>query len=144
MKSTTEVTREIRGIVQDRIDSGVVVRVEWLTTEIMAMKCNIEGDDADFYMACGVDFIKKTVGRVIGGYAPKPEQSGQIVMDGFDYLQKAYTVMRDEQITLVPVTMLSDDELEMRAQEYEAMAKGCIAHAKEIRTFIMGRAQAVA
>jgi len=139
MKSTTEVTREIRGIVQDRIDSGVIVRVEWLTTEIMAMKDNIEGEDADFYLACGVDFIKNTVKRVIGGYSPKPEQAAQIVMDGFDYLQKAYTVTRDEQVTLVPVTMLSDAELEMRAQEYEAMAKGCIAHAKEIRTFIMGR-----
>lgn len=144
MKSTTEVTREIRNIVQDRIDSGVIVRVEWLTTEIMSMKSDIGGSDADFYIACGIDFIKNTVKRVIGGYAPKPEQNEQIVMDGFDYLQKAYTVTRDDQITLVPVTMLTDDELEMRALEYEAMSKGCIAHAKEIRSFIMGREKVAA
>lgn len=139
MKSTTEVTREIRRIVQERIDSGVAVRVEWLTTEIMAMKNDIEGADSDFYLACGVDFIKKTVSNVIGGYAPKPTQSEQIILPGFDHLQEAYTVMRDAQITLVPVTMLTDSELELRAQEYEVMAKGCIAHAKEIRAFIMDR-----
>lgn len=141
MKSTTEVTREIRRIVQERIDSGVIVRVEWLTTEIMAQKDKIEGDDADFYLACGVDFINKTVKRVIGGYAPKSSQDAQIVMDGFDHLQKAYTVQRDEQVTLVPVTMLTDVELEARALEYEAMAEGCISHAAEIRAFVLGRTQ---
>lgn len=58
MKSTTEVTREVRRIVQDRINSGAAVRVEWLTTEILAMKDRIEGEDADFYIACGTDFVK--------------------------------------------------------------------------------------
>lgn len=144
MKSTTEVTREIRRMVQDKLDSGVAIRVEWLTTEIIASKDQIDGDDADFYIACGVDFIKKTVKRVIGEFEPKTEQSAQIIMPGFDHLQKAYTVTRNEQVTLVPVTMLTDMELEMRAQEYEAMAKGCLSHAKEIRAFIMGREQGAA
>ncbi len=139
MKSTTEVTQEIRGIVRNKIDSGVSVRVEWLTAEIIAMKDKIEGDDADFYIACGIDFIKKTTKRVVGEFEPKPEQSSQIIMPGFDHLQKAYTVKRDGQITLVPVTMLTDAELEARAVEYEAMAVGCIAHADEIRTFIANR-----
>lgn len=144
MKSTTEVKREIRRIVQERIDAGVIVRVEWLTTEIISTKDQIEGADADFYVACGVDFIKKSVKDVIGDYAPKPTQSAQILMDGFDHLQKAYTVQRDEQVTLVPVTMLTDAELETRANEYEVMAAGCIAHAEEIRAFILGREQGAA
>ncbi|MBM1817175.1 hypothetical protein JQW92_18175 [Sulfitobacter pseudonitzschiae] len=142
MKSTTEVTREVRRIVQDRINSGAAVRVEWLTTEILAMKDRIEGEDADFYIACGTDFVKRAVKRVVGEYDPKPEANTQIVMDGFDHLQKAYTVSRNSETMLVPVTMLSNAELEVRAQEYEAMAKGCVAHAKEIRAFIMGRADA--
>tara|TARA_R110000868_G_scaffold25149_10_gene98243 strand:+ start:1510 stop:1941 length:432 start_codon:yes stop_codon:yes gene_type:complete len=142
MKSTTEVTREVRRVVQDKIDAGVAIRVEWLTTEILAMKDKIEGEDADFYIACGADFIKKTVKRVIGEYEPQAQTFAQIVMEGFDYLQKAYTVSRDNETTLVPVTMLSDAELEVRAQEYEAMAKGCIKHSLEIRAFIMCRSEA--
>lgn len=144
MKSTTEVTREIRRIVQERIDANISIRVEWLTTEIVAMKDQIEGSDADFYIACGMDFIKKTVKRVIGEFEPRPEQNAQIIMTGFDHLQKAYTVTRENQVTLVPVTMLTDDELELRAREYEGMAAGCIAHADEIRTFISSRDRGVA
>ncbi|MCP4542388.1 MAG: hypothetical protein GY832_35140 [Chloroflexi bacterium] len=141
MQSRKDVTREICKIVQDHIDAGLLVRVEWLTTEIIAMKDKIEGDDADFYVTCGIDFIKTTVKHVIGGYAPKPKTDQQLIMDGFYHLQKAYTVERDGEITLVPVTMLGDSELKARAIEYETMSKGCLAHAMEIRSFIYQRAE---
>ena len=144
MKSTTEVTREIRRIVQERIDAGAVVLVEWMTTEILAQKSDIEGADADFYLACGSDFVSKCLKRVVGEYEPKEQTSTQLTMQGFDHLQKAYTVVRDEQIVLVPVTMLTDDELEGRALEMEAMAKGCLSHAKEIRAFVLSRDQVAA
>ena len=140
MQSTTEVTREIRKIVQNKIDAGAIVRVEWLTSEILHNKDDIEGADADFYLTCGADFVKKTVKRVIGGYAPRPETDQQLVMDGFDHLQRAYTIERDGLTVLVPVTMLTDQELKARAIEYESMAAGCKAHAKEIRRFIVNRA----
>lgn len=144
MRSKTDVTNEIRQIVTDRINSGVIVRVEWLTTEILAMKDRIEGDDADFYIACGVDYIKDTVKRCIGAYAPKAAAAtdAQIVMEGFDYMQKAYTVTRAEEVVLVPVHLLSDAEIEARALELEAMAKGCIAHARELRAYVSGRVAA--
>lgn len=144
MRSKTDVTSEIRGIVSDRINSGVIVRVEWLTTEILALKHRITGDDADFYIACGVDFIKDTVKRVVGDYRPKASAvtDAQIVMDGFDHMQRAYTVTRDDEIVLVPVNLLSDDEIETRALELEGMARGCIAHARELRAFKAERAAA--
>lgn len=144
MKSTTEVTREIRKIVQERIDAGAIVLVEWMTTEILSQKSDIEGDDADFYLACGADFVKKCVKRVVGEFEPKSATNETLLFDGFDHLQKAYTVVREEQVVLVPVTLLSDAELEGRALEMEAMAKGCLSHAKEIRAFVMGRDKAAA
>lgn len=139
MRSTRDVTGEIRKIVRERVDSGIVVRVEWLTQEILSMKDRIEGDDADFYIACGVSFIKDTVKRVIGDYQPKAadRQSDQIVMPGFDHLQKAYTVERGGETVLVPVDQLSMEEIEARALELEGMARGCIAHAKELRSYLL-------
>lgn len=144
MRSKTDVTREIRGMVQDRIDAGVIIRVDWFTTEILAMKDKIEGDDADFYIACGVDSIKDIVKRCIGDYKPKAElvTDAQIVMDGFDHMQKAYTVNRDGEQVLVPVDMLTAEEIEARARELEAMAKGCVAHARELRAYAAERAVA--
>ena len=144
MKSTTEVTREIRRIVQERIDAGAIVLVEWMTTEILSQKSEIEGADADFYLACGADFVKKCVKRVVGEYEPKEQTGAQLIMPGFDHLQKAYSVVRGGQIVLVPVTMLTDEEVEGRALELEAMAKGCLSHAKEMRAFVIARNQAAA
>jgi len=142
MRSKTDVTNEIRKLVSDRVDAGVIVRVEWLTTEILNMKADVHGDDADFYLACGVDFIKDTVKRCIGDYQPKAATvtSAQIVMAGFDHMQRAYTVDRGGEIVLVPVDMLTDAEIEARAAELEAMARGCIAHAKELRAYRRERA----
>ena len=144
MRSKTDVTREIRGMVQDRIEAGVIIRVDWFTTEILSMKDKIEGDDADFYIACGVDFIKESVKRCIGDYKPKAAMiiDAQIVMDGFDHMQKAYTFDRDGEQVLVPVDMLTSDEIEGRARELEAMAKGCISHARELRAYAASRADA--
>jgi hypothetical protein len=144
MRSKTEVTTEINRIVTDRIDAGETVRVEWLTQEILAIKDKIDGEDADFYVACAADFIKYTVKRVIKKYAPQPEAvtDMQVRMDGFDHMLKAYTVQRDGETVLVPVKQLSDTEIEARAQEYEAMAHGCVAHSRELRAFRRGRARA--
>jgi hypothetical protein len=141
MQSKTEVTSEIRRLVQDRVDSGIAVRVDWFTQEILTLKCEIEGDDTDFYVACAVGFIKDTVKRCIGDYKPKASSvaDAQMVMDGFDHMQKAYTVDREGETVLVPVQHLTSVEIEGRAAELEAMAKGCIAHARELRAYDQGR-----
>jgi hypothetical protein len=143
MRSKTEVTQEIRRLVTDRVDAGSTIRVNWFTQEILTMKSEIEGEDADFYVACAADFIRDTVKRCIGDYQPKATATdAQIVMDGFDHMQKAYTVTRDNEVVLVPVQDLTPDEIEGRAAELEGMARGCIAHARELRAYNQGRVSA--
>lgn len=144
MRSKTDVTGEIRKIVSERIEQGVLIRAEWLTTEILAMKSHIEGDDADFYVACAIDFIKDTAKRCIGLYAPKPAvlTDAQIIMPGFEHVQRAYTVEREGEVVLVPVQLLTDAEIQGRASELMAMARGCVAHAKELRGYLRNREQA--
>lgn len=39
----------------------------------------------------------------------------------------------------VRVSNVPEDEIEARALEYEAMARGCVAHAKELRAYRRGR-----
>jgi len=137
MRSTADVNREIRRIVGARVEAGMIVRVEWLTHEILALKSNIEGEDAAFYVACGVKFIRDAVRDCVGAYKPKPtaEPDVQIVMEGFDYMQRAYTVSRESEVLLVPVDQMTDTEIEARAVELEAMARGCITHARELRNY---------
>lgn len=135
------VMKEIRKYVTDKVNSGAIVRVDWLTAEIIASKDRFEGDDSDFYLICAHKHVAEIVKDCIGKYKPKPQVDAQLVLDGFEHLQKAYPVERDGVRLLVPVHLLSDEELEARAIEYVEMARGCVAHAKEIRAFIKARRQ---
>ena len=137
---TDSVFKEIRKFVTDRVNSGVIVRVDWLTAEIVAQKDRFSGDDADFYLICAHRHVSEIVKECIGKYRPSANRpEAQMVLSGFEHLQKAYPVEREGARVLVPVHLLTDDELEARALEYMEMSKGCIAHAKEIREYIKRR-----
>lgn len=140
--SDTSVSSEVRKFISDKIANGETVVVEWLTHEIVSSKSAIEGEDEPFYRVCAYTHVKDIVKRCIGKYDAKPETDEQLVLDGFEHLQVAYTVRRNDQVTLVPVNQLSDTELQDRAAEYDLMAKGCRSHAREIRTYIVERATA--
>lgn len=63
----------------------------------------------------------------------------QLVLDGFEHLQIAYTFEREGRTVLVPVDQCSEIELERRAREYDDMANGCRAHSRELREYIATR-----
>jgi hypothetical protein len=131
---------EVRKFVQDRVDAGVITRVEWLTAEYLESKGDVAGSDVPFYRVCAIAHVHEVMKRCVGKYDSKPKKAdGQMVLPGFDHLQKAYTVIREGASHLVPVDLLSDDELLARATEYDAMAKGCRDHAREIREYVQAR-----
>lgn len=126
---------EVRAFIQDQLDAGVIVRAEWITAGFLAQKTEPECDDADFYLTCARSHLSEIVKRCIGKYSAKPETDNQLVLPGFTHLQRGYQVERDGIRLLVPTDLLTDDEIDSRADEYEAMAAGCRAHARELRDF---------
>lgn len=131
---------EVRKFVQDRVDAGVITRVEWLTAEYIETKPEVSGSDVPFYRTCALAHVNEVMKRCVGKYDAKPSKvESQLILPGFDHLQRAYTVRRDDAIHLVPIDMVSDDELLTRAVEYDDMAKGCRAHAREIREYVAAR-----
>lgn len=138
----TSVYAEVRKFIADKIDNGELVVVEWLTHEIIGRKSGIDGPDTEFYRVCAFTHVKDVVKRCVGKYDAKPETDRQLVLTGFEHLQVAYSVVRGDQIVLVPVNLLSDAEIEERAAEYEAMAAGCRAHARELRSYRLERSAA--
>jgi len=133
---------EVRHYISEKLARGEVVVVNWLTHEIMARKAGIEGDDADFYRACAYPYVRNIVKNCIGKYSPKTIHDNQLTLDGFGYLQIAYTVRRNDEVVLVPVDMLTDEEIADRVFEYEQMAQGCRAHARELREYALIRRRA--
>ena len=137
------VASEVRRFIADKVASGQTIVVEWLTNEIISAKSAIEGADAAFYRTCAFSHVKEIVKRSIGKYDKRePETDRQIVMDGFEHLQIAYTVERQGDVVLVPVNQLTDHELLARAREYDEMARGCRSHAREIRDYVRERSEA--
>lgn len=131
----TSIYPEVRKIIADKIDNGEVVIIDWLTHEIIAGKAGIEGPDTEFYRVCAFTHVKDVVKRCVGKYDAKPSTDRQLVLSGFEHLQVAYSLMRCGEIVLVPVDQMTDEEIEARAKEYEAMAVGCRAHARELRNY---------
>lgn len=131
---------EVRKLIADCVARGEVRSVASYVDIVMADHTDIEGEDADFYVICTRHRIKDIVSATIGKFAPKTKQSdAQLVLDGFEHLQVAYTFERMGETVLVPVDQCSDIELAARAAEYEDMASGCRAHARELREYIGAR-----
>lgn len=134
------ITSEIHRLIDDKIATGVVVNVDWVAAEILSIKCNIEGEDAPFYRVCTYKEVVRLAKRAIGKYDAEDVTAEQLVLPGFKHLCRAYPLERDGLVALVPVTMCTSDELLARAAQLEEMAKGCVAHALEIREYVLARA----
>jgi len=136
---------EVRKLITDYVDRGEVQDVQFYVNTIMARHTAIEGADTDFYVICTRQRIKEVVTATISRFNPKKQPvEQQLVLDGFEYLQVAYTFERGGKTMLVPLDQCTDIELAARAREYDDMANGCRAHAREIREYLNTRSQGAA
>lgn len=133
---------EIRKLIADCVQRGEARTVASYVDIVMADHSAIEGDDADFYLVCTRARIKDIVSKTIGKFQPKAQASDrQLVLDGFEHLQVAYTFERGGETILIPVNQCSDIELLRRAAEYDDMANGCRAHSRELREYVEARTE---
>jgi len=137
MENLKQIKDEIRKMVQDTVDSGVIGHVQFFTAKIMTDRADIKGQDADFYTICARETIVEMVKSAVKKYEKLEAETP--ILDGFEHLRTAYPVHRGGDHLLVPVHLCTDEELEARAAEYEVAARGMRKHAKEIRAYIQER-----
>ena len=136
---------EVRRLIEEKIDAGQVVRVNWIAAEVMQNHPDIDGADAAFYRTCTRLHLPNVIKKATKRYEDREDRAPdhQMVLPGFERMQKAYLVHRDGQPLLVPIDMMADEELAQRADLYVAFSRGNLAHAKELREYLRRR-QAVA
>lgn len=135
---------EIRALIDDRTRSGVIIHAAWLTTEVMGSRTNFHGEDSPIYVILAHKALGEIVKECIGKYEPKSQTEGQLTLPGFDHVQSAYPVVRGGERVLVPTDMLTDEEIDDRCEDLRVMARGCIAHVKELESYKLIRASSAA
>lgn len=144
MLNEESIYADVRKYVSDLVDSGTEIPIEWITTSFLNSRGQIGGEGAALYRYCTRAHISRIVKKVVGKYdvEARAVQDEQLRLEGFEHLQRAYTVPREEKTVLVPIHKCTDTELLSRAEEYDKQAKGCRLHARELRSYVKARSTA--
>lgn len=139
-----DIVQEVKVVISGYIERGVdQLHPDWITTDIMNKHSDIAGDDADFAIIGCRAFVRNEVRKGINKikdsdiYAPE-----QLIMEGFDYLQKYYAIERDGESCAVRIDCATDEELRAKAAEYMKMSVALAAHADEIYRYLAARSRA--
>lgn len=107
----------------------------WITQAVMADHADIHGEDANFHLCCSRLAVRKEATRSVNKTESPVDPNPQLTLEGFDYLQKYYVVGKGDERVGVRIDLLSDAQLDQKADEYAAMGNTCFAHAAEIRRY---------
>lgn len=131
---------EVRKLISDRLAADQMVAVDQITYEIVSQHELVIGSDRDFFLGCAHAQVKEVVKKCVAKYdSPRARADDQLVLRGYERLQVAYSIDRGNGPVLVPITLMTDAELEGRASEFVGMIDGLRVHIREIREFIASR-----
>lgn len=139
MYKLSDLINEIRQITDRSIKTGATLHPDWVTQEIMSNHVDIDGEDADFHLCVSRETVRDQVRRQINRYKNTPESAAnpdkQIVLEGFNYVQRAYLV--DEQGTqiAIPIERMTSAMRKAKIEELRAMGRGCLRHADELERY---------
>jgi hypothetical protein len=137
VKTQADLKAEVSELILSGIEAGQVMPAGWITEAIMEkhpIPVKVLGDHHDFYTLCGFAHVRDTVRQCLRAYKDDTSQEipEQLKLPGYDDLQKAYLIERDEEQMIVPITQCTEEELNAKIAEYRRMAEGCLHHADEL------------
>ena len=132
--SPTELDRIAHKLIAERIASGDVVQMHWVVQELINGQGEINGDGVDFFALCAREHVYGVVKKAVDKYDKPRDGDGdpQLNLDGYGYLRVAYTVEREKERQLVPIHLLTYEELTERSEQFVTQGKAMIAHGKEL------------
>lgn len=139
MSAFDAIRKQITSFIANKVGRDEIINMDILVHEIVQSRSGIVGPDADFYRVCTYQKVHEVAKTCVAKYNAEDQPSRQIALPGFEHLQVAYPVARNGVKLLVPINRMTDEEIMERAEEYDAMAKGCRDHARELRGYITKR-----
>lgn len=147
MYSINDLQDEIRTHVDLLIRSGAEsLHPDWVTNSVMSEHTEIDGEDTDFYRIAARMTVRQEVRKCLNAFKPTEDSSPneQLVLEGFERLQKYYLVNRDGTQVAARIDTLSEIEIRLKISELKSMAAGCLLHADELARYLGRKYDAVA
>lgn len=138
MSYKKQLTDEIKEVLNRLAENQQEWRANLITTEIVSNHEDELVGDAYFSRHNNWENTRREVNRTIKQMADiQPEgDQGQLVLEGFERLQKYYMVTRDDERVGVHIYDMTKEELIQKKSELRSMRKGLEVHEDEIDRFI--------
>ena len=129
---------EIEDAINTALEGGGTAPASWITQAVMQRHPGVDGPDASWMENQARRYVRRCVQKVLSRDKASADNGGdpQLILPGFDYLQKRYTFERDGEQVVVSIEHATLADLRARAEELDRMAVGCQRHAREIRRYV--------
>ncbi len=132
----TDLRAEVEELIHSGIDAGQPMQADWITHAVVERHPDLHGGDKDFYVTCAFGHVRNTVRQCLREWkGDGPNTPEQLKLPGYEHLQKAYLVDRENEQVIVPLPECTNGELMEKIGEYRRMADGCIKHADELERY---------
>ena len=139
MYSVSQLTQEIRSVIDQRIEKKQPIHPDWVTQEIINRHSEIMGDDTNFYLCVGREAIRDQVRKQINRFRLTPEKAlnldQQLVLPGYERLQRFYLIESDSTQIAIPLEKMTNAQRKAKVIELRAMGDGCHQHADELERY---------
>lgn len=115
-----------RNLVADKIENGEELNMEWMVYELLVQFLPVSGCDTGFQLLCAKEHLYVILKQVTAD-----RQEGW-----WDHIRESYTVERSGARLLVPIELLSSEELLARSAQFSRQAKALDEHASELKTYV--------
>jgi len=138
MYSMNDLTVEIEQIIEAFEQTNERrLHPEYITNAVIDRHPDVSGADAEFYRVMSRAQVREAVRSRLNAFKAKAEAEAdrQLVMQGFERLQRRYLVNEDGTQVAVKVEHMTSKQRQSKVAELRAMGQGCFQHADELERF---------
>tara|TARA_R110000823_G_scaffold243750_1_gene367931 strand:- start:328 stop:789 length:462 start_codon:yes stop_codon:yes gene_type:complete len=136
--------RDLSTEIQEFIDefaSDAGIGKDDLIASVLSVHSLIEGEDADFALACSYETVRVQVEAAFRRIKKDEDEEGkQLTLDGFEHLCARYIVESESGDRIaINVDRMTGAQLRVKRDQLRAMSATLSAHADEIERYAEGR-----
>lgn len=128
---------EISSLIDDLIDGKITIDPNAVTSEICGNHSDELLDDAPFSTHNNYSNVRREVRQVMSKKLniDQSSESNQLTIEGFKYVQRYYSIERDNEYVGVPIEQLTANEISAKVNELRKMGRACLRHAEELEGY---------